>query len=335
MDGKASRQLTIGDIAQALGVSKTTVSRAISGKGRISAATVERINAFISENNYKPNLMARGLAQQRSYNIGVICPKDYDIFNLPFFHKCLRGIGDVTAPAGYDMLMCLTERGSFHNLERIVDNHKVDGIILTRTMKDDPLPPFLKERGVPCVAVGSSVEDDVVYVDNDHVSACCELTRHILRSGARRLALIGKDEGQIVTCHRERGFRMAFELEGLDEEHAMVYLDGRDARRVANIVAEAYDKGADGIACMDEEITAQALTACRHLGIRVPQDLKLCSFYDSASLSASVPPISAIEFDDRQLGAAAAGELLKILAGERGENHFNSDYQINLRESTM
>ena len=78
-------KMTIDDIAEALGVSKTTVSRAISGKGRISAATTARIRDYIEQHNYKPNVVARGLAQQRTYNIGVVCPMDYEIFDLPFF----------------------------------------------------------------------------------------------------------------------------------------------------------------------------------------------------------------------------------------------------------
>ena len=92
-----AENLTIDDIAEALGVSKTTVSRAISGKGRISAATTARVKDYISRIHYKPNAVARGLAQQRTFNIGVVCPTDYDLFDLPYFHKCLRGIGEVTS----------------------------------------------------------------------------------------------------------------------------------------------------------------------------------------------------------------------------------------------
>ena len=78
-DGKVNKSITIADIAENLGISKTTVSRAISGKGRISEATRQRVKAYMEENNYKPNVIAQGLAKSKTYNIGVVMPSDYGI----------------------------------------------------------------------------------------------------------------------------------------------------------------------------------------------------------------------------------------------------------------
>ena len=86
-----SGKITIDDIAEALGMSKSTVSRAISGKGRISPATTERVRQYIEKYNYKPNAVAQGLAQSKTYNIGVVCPIDYEIFDLRYFDRCLQG----------------------------------------------------------------------------------------------------------------------------------------------------------------------------------------------------------------------------------------------------
>lgn len=86
------RNLTIADIAQELGVSKTTVSRAISGKGRIGEGTRNRVLQYIEAHNYSPNVMAKGLAQKKTYNLGMTLPGDYNIEELPFFQKCMLGI---------------------------------------------------------------------------------------------------------------------------------------------------------------------------------------------------------------------------------------------------
>ena len=80
-----SNNITISDVAEALGVSKTTVSRAISGKGRIGAATRNRVLEYIQEHDYKPNVIARGLAQSKTFNICVVMPGDYALVELPFF----------------------------------------------------------------------------------------------------------------------------------------------------------------------------------------------------------------------------------------------------------
>ncbi len=81
------KNLTIGDIAEELGVSKTTVSRAISGKGRIGEKTREKVLRYIKEHDYRPNVIAKGLAQSRTYNIGLVIPGSYHLVELPFFHK--------------------------------------------------------------------------------------------------------------------------------------------------------------------------------------------------------------------------------------------------------
>ena len=89
------KNITISDVAEALGVSKTTVSRAISGKGRIGEATRQRILEYIEEHDYKPNVIAKGLAQSRTYNICVVMPGNYSLVDLPFFQEIIMGIQEV------------------------------------------------------------------------------------------------------------------------------------------------------------------------------------------------------------------------------------------------
>lgn len=87
METEEKKIYTIEDIARELGVSKTTVSRAISGKGRISQATRDRVRAFIKEHDYRPNVVAKGLAQRKTYNIALLMPKDYVATEFLFFER--------------------------------------------------------------------------------------------------------------------------------------------------------------------------------------------------------------------------------------------------------
>lgn len=87
---KKGNVITISDVAEALGVSKTTVSRAISGKGRIGEATRQKVLAYIEEHDYKPNVIARGLAQSKTFNLCVVMPEDYALVDLSFFRKSLQ-----------------------------------------------------------------------------------------------------------------------------------------------------------------------------------------------------------------------------------------------------
>lgn len=104
-----SKKITIEDVAEALNVSKTTVSRAISGKGRVGSATKEKILAYIEENNYVPNAIAKGLAQSRTYNIGITVPDDFALMDLPFFQKCLMGVCEQAGHTDYDVLVSMTK----------------------------------------------------------------------------------------------------------------------------------------------------------------------------------------------------------------------------------
>ena len=91
-DSTGQGKMTIADVAEALNISKTTVSRAISGKGRIGAETRRKVMEYIEKHNYKPSVIAKGLAQSKSYNIGWVMPSDYSVVDLPFFQKCLMAV---------------------------------------------------------------------------------------------------------------------------------------------------------------------------------------------------------------------------------------------------
>lgn len=109
METEEKKVYTIEDIAQELGVSKTTVSRAISGKGRIGQATRERVLAFIKEHDYRPNVVARGLAQKKTYNLALLMPKDYVATEFLFFKDCMNGICEVASQYDYDIIISIID----------------------------------------------------------------------------------------------------------------------------------------------------------------------------------------------------------------------------------
>ena len=104
MGNEEKKNITIADVAEALGVSKTTVSRAISGKGRIGQETRDRVLKYIEEHDYKPNVIAKGLAQSKTYNLCVVMPGEYDVVDLTFFQECLFGIQEIAEL--WSMIFC-------------------------------------------------------------------------------------------------------------------------------------------------------------------------------------------------------------------------------------
>ena len=130
METEEKKIYTIEDIARELGVSKTTVSRAISGKGRISQATRDRVRAFIKEHDYRPNVVAKGLAQRKTYNIALLMPKDYVATEFLFFKDCMNGICEMASSYEYDIIISMIDGADVSQIQRLEANRKVDGIIV-------------------------------------------------------------------------------------------------------------------------------------------------------------------------------------------------------------
>lgn len=327
-------KITIDDVARALGISKTTVSRAISGKGRVGDDTRQKVMSFIEEHNYIPNINARALAGQKTYNIGVIWPDDYNAVDLPFFQRCMIGISEVTGSFGYDVIVTLVSGDDISGIKRIIDNHKVDGIILTRTLVKDNAAYYLKNSGIPFVAVGKTYDSDVIYVDNDNFSACKELTSILIAKGLKRLALIGGSTNHIITRTRQEGFLAAFEEANLVSDPGLTYLEVEDVSKVGNILKELENKHVDGIVCMDDAIAGEIISKCRDEHIRIPEDLRIASFYNSSILENAVPSVTSLNFNDRNLGANAAKMLLDMISGGHVSSRTLSNYEVVLKEST-
>ncbi len=325
---------TIEDIARELGISKTTVSRAISGKGRISKATTERVLQFIARHDYRPNVMARGLAQSRTYNLGLVLPEEYGAAEFSFFRECMNGICEVAYSANYDIVISMTEGSDISQLQRMIANRKVDGMILSRTLTESATQKFLMEKEIPFVVIGPSVYPEVVNVDNDNEGASRELTGIMLMKGMRRLALIGGSRKHLVTESRRRGFMEAHRQQGIFTDEALTFMDVDNYLKAMHAVNRALELGADGLVCMDDFITGLALGCLREKGIRIPDDIRIASLYDSAQLEYNTPPVTSLHFDAKELGRRACRTLLEMM-GEPVEGEENSlSYQVILREST-
>lgn len=331
---KENKNITIADVADALGVSKTTVSRAISGKGRIGKETRERVLAYIEKYDYKPNVIAKGLAQSKTYNICVVMPGEYDVVDLTFFQECLFGIQEIAGIMEYDILLSICKNSDISSLERIISNHKVDGVILMRTFVEDAQIEYLSTKEIPFVTIGSSNYPGVVQIDHNHKSACRELTSYILMKQLKKVALIGGDERHVVTQSRLRGFREAYQKMGLTPDENLLYLNLENSVLVDKMVEEILEKKVDCILCMDDAICSRVLKKLRMEHKEVPRDVKVASFYNSTVLENNVPSITSLKFDAKELGMVTCRTLLDLIDGLEVKQRTLLPYEVVLKEST-
>jgi len=331
------KNMTINDIADALGVSKTTVSRAISGKGRIGEETRNRVLQYIEEHNYTPNVIAKGLAQSRTYNIGLVIPGDYNIVELPFFQNCMLGISQIASSMDYDVLVTIVTADDISRLQRVVVNHKVDGFILTRTFVKDAPAEYLKEMGIPFVAIGSTEDTSVVWIDNDHQRACRELTDRLFAQGMERIALIGGSREHMVNRRRVQGFLDACQRS--DQKAAFhcgdyVFSDVEDMETVEKIVEKLLQEKIQCILSTDDYLCGCVLNILQQRKIKVPEQIKVASFYDSSFLENYTPSVTSIQFDIEELGKLTCRTLLAMIDGQKAPEQSLLGYQISMREST-
>lgn len=330
----SDEKITIDDVAKALGISKTTVSRAISGKGRVGSQTRDKVMEFIEKHNYRPNVSAKALASQRTYNIGVVWPDDYNAVDLPFFQRCMIGMTEATSSVGVDILVSLIAGDDISGLKRLVENRKVDGIILTRTLVEDQPAAYLKGCGLPFVVVGKSNDPEIISVDNDNFGACRELTSILIAKGLKRLALIGGSTNHIITQTRYEGYAAAFKDAGLAINKSLVYLDIESTQKISGILDDLIKKNVDGVICMDDSLAGEVIVRCREKHIRIPSDLRVASFYNSSLLEGTVPSVTSLNFNDRNLGAVAAKTLLSMIEGKDTESQRLKNYEVVLKDST-
>lgn len=328
-------KVTIEDVANALGTSKSTVSRAISGKGRIGKETRERVLSYIKEHNYKPNPIAKGLSESKTYNICWVAPGDSSMTALPFFQRCMAGVVDAASAENYDILMGVVYDDNISHLKRIVSNHKVDGVILGRTLINDESIPYLIESKVPFVAIGSTDYKDVVQIDNDHFKACNELTSILIMKGIKKFALIGGDSNHVVNRTRREGFLHALKEQKIDITDDDIFMNCLSDEDVERATDTALRNGAECLMCMDDGICSATIAKLKRDEVSIPEDIKIASFYNSELLSNNQPTITTLQYDPKELGINACKTLSDILNGIEVEQKVMLSYEVQLKSSTQ
>lgn len=328
------QNINIGDIAIALGVSKSTVSRAISGKGRIGAATRAKVKDYIEEHNYRPNVLAKGLANHKTYNIALVLPVEFSKFEQPFSRESLSGVYNTAVKCDYDVIIAIAQKNNIEPVKRICENSKVDGFILFQTTENDAVIPYLKDKEIPFVLMGSSEDTTVMQVDNAQTTACQELTSILLLQGIKRMAVLGGDMQNIVNKNRYKGLNNACENIGYKLEKSLTFLGLENDILIARATADAIGRGAECIVCMDDMICGEVLKYIEKTELCIPEDIKVASFYDSQMLREYQVSVTALHFDADELGSVACRQLLDTLDGREVQDKIELGYQLVLREST-
>jgi LacI family transcriptional regulator len=331
----AGKAASIYDVAREARVSVFTVSAVVNHKSHVGKKLRQRVELAIRKLNYRPNLLARSLAKQKTHTIGMIVP---DISN-PFFPMVVRGAEDAAQKRGYNLLLCNSDdtQEKEENALELLLSKRVDGILLTKAICDlsPPLRKLVQEMKVPIVLVMRTfpkISRDAVITDD--YQGAYEAVCHLARSGRKRIGLIGGPRKVSNGKARWEGFRDALKANNLDFDPSLV-IDGdyrmESGYRGGNLLLSHRP---DGVYVANFLMTVGLLKAAEEMGLRCPEDFGLVSFDDYPWLGIFHPKLTTVELPKYQLGQEAVELLLDRIAGNDGPGVLKKlQPELRVRES--
>jgi len=210
----------------------------------------------------------------------------------------------------------------------------VDGVILTRTVQNDPAVAFLIEKELPFVVIGLYEGAGVIQVDAKHEEAACELTRYLLGKGLKRIALLCGNPKHIVNQKRFFGVRQAYETMKMDKKYLKFYENMNSESDITRAIQDILYGGCDCVLCGDDRITISVLNKLRKANVKVPEEIRVATLFESIILDNYVPAVTGLTYDVMQLGRIVAQQLLSMIQGNEVPALTALDYQIVIKEST-
>lgn len=193
---------------------------------------------------------------------------------------------------------------------------------------------LLQQYGVPFVAIGRIENDDIPQADNDQLGAASEMTRVLFQMGARRIAYLGGSGTYTVNADRLRGYLRGLAEFGVPADQSLIRTGIESDEQRTDALEAVLEQHPDCLLCCDDRIAFDLMRELRNRHIRVPEQLRLASLYDSELLAGTTPAISAVQFDAERLGSTACRMLLDVMAGKDIPLRQVQGYQVILREST-
>ena len=303
------------EIANALGISVSTVSRVVNHKSGVKEATRIRVMEYLDECGYSPNFLARSLKTNRTRTIGVVVP---DITEA-LFGNMIKGINDVVDARGYSAVFCDSDERADKERKYLqyLQDIRVDGLIVAMVSpNEEAIRSFAKEKR-PVVLVDNifSYEDPCDSVAIDNFKAGYEGTSYLIRKGHSRIGIIAGSKEQPTGSERLKGYLLAMKEHGISVEAGFVqmgdYKEDSGYQAMAHFTEQC--QGMTAVLASSSKMTFGAARLLRERGLIYKRDMALLGFDVKDELGMIVPGITSIVQPDREIGSRAATVLLDRL----------------------
>jgi LacI family transcriptional regulator len=313
---KKGHQVTMKEIAKKLGVSVSTVSRALKDSPELHADTKSRIVEMARSMNYQPNLLAQSLRISKSKVLGVIVPE----LTSHFFSSNISGIQDTAYKRGYNIMICQSNESFTHEIEniKILVSSQVDGLLisLSRETKSYEHLKELYNRGIPFIMFDRVTEEiPVSKVTVDDVHGAYQVVSHLLEQGCRKIAYFSGPEDLYISKKRKEGYLKALAEYGIPEDQARIYMTDLTTEINRQITEEMLtaDDRPDGVFAMIDPLAVDVMMVLKANGIKIPHEIALAGFTNNPTAAVVEPSLTTVSQPGYEMGQLAANHLLDQL----------------------
>ncbi|WCP69537.1 LacI family DNA-binding transcriptional regulator [Vibrio tubiashii] len=310
--------MSIKKLAEHLGLSKSTVSRALNGYTDVNPETRQKVLAAAQEIGYRPNPTAKRLASGKSRNVGIILPSNSRMFVSPAFSKVLAGASALLAKHDYQLIV--TTISEWQDEAKVyadfIESGLIDGLFIVRTRSDDERIAMLKERGFPYICHGfDDGFEPNCFVDVDNEQAFYQMTKRQIEQGHQRIAFLDAPIELTLSKSRKRGYQKAIEEAGLKIDPRLLLngeLNEEAAIRMAKEVLSLADRPT-AILCADDTMALGTIAGCEELGYQPGKDIAIAGYGDYEHSRYSKPSITTLRYDTHGVGEEMAKLMLNKL----------------------
>ncbi|MGL5315742.1 MAG: LacI family DNA-binding transcriptional regulator [Peptostreptococcaceae bacterium] len=329
-------RVTIKDVAKEANVATSTVSRVLSNNPRISEETKERVHEAIKKLNYRPNAIARSLANNKTRILGVVLPNEaVDLLANPFFINAMKGMSMYAQSKNYYITYAFSkyEGGELDNIKELTNSNLVDGIVLLRVRENDEKIEHLKNINFPFVVIGRpNITEEVLWVDNNNFQAMYNVVNKLINKGHKKIGFVGAIENLNMSKDRFKGYKNALEMNSISFDEDIV------------IHRKEFNEEEGQIACNEllekEDITAIVATddliafgIIKEFNKRNIKNISVAGFNNTQLAQFQKPPLASVDINADELGYQAAKLLIENLEGNEINRHYIVDTEFIERES--
>ncbi|RZK18294.1 MAG: LacI family transcriptional regulator, partial [Hymenobacter sp.] len=312
--------VSMADLARELGVSMTTVSRALSDHHSIGAATKQRVLKLAKKLNYQPNHLAAALRKGQSRLLGVVVP----YIEGKFFPSVIQGIEQAASKAGFSVIVCQSHEDvqlERRNVETLL-NAQVAGVLVSLARNTQQFQHFekVRSRGIPLVFFDriptTELVNSVVLNDRD---GAFQATRHLLEQGCRRIAHFAGPQHLNIYHQRRQGYLDALASYDLPAPEELLDYSDMTLENGASAMRRllALPLPPDGVFGAGDSVILGALQLLKSQGIRVPQDVALAGFSNEGFTAITEPQLTSVDQRCEEMGEAAVRLFLELAAAPK------------------